>query len=218
MTTTLTRVPIFRQLPAAAITALAAACLPCRFRRGETIFKEDRPADFVWIIRRGLVYLVKRTPSGESATIFTMTPDEALCGISAFEHGAYSAGAVAATDVSLLRIPAHVFAELLGCHPAFAGDVLRSCCGRIRQMAEAISVSQATVEQRLAYILVRLQDTVGRTIPVTRQELARMVGTRWETSIRTLSAMRRRGWIASSRGQVTVLAPQQLRALLQRTM
>jgi hypothetical protein len=41
-----------------------------------------------------------------------------------------------------------------------------------------------------------------------------MAGTRWETSIRTLSVMKRKGWISSSRGKITVVLPQKLRALL----
>lgn len=36
----------------------------------------------------------------------------------------------------------------------------------------------------------------------------------WETSIRTLSAMKRKGWLASGRGRVTILHPQSLRKLL----
>ncbi len=210
----LMRVPLFRVLPAEAQQALAAACTLRQFRKGETIFEEGRPAASVWIVRRGWVYLIKRTQAGGTTTIFAMTPDEALCGISAFDRGTYAAGAVAASDAQLLEITATAFAEALDRHPAFAREVLLTCCHRIRQMAEAISLAQAPVERRVAYVLLRLRATVGKTIPITHHELARMAGTRWETSIRTLSAMRRQGWIASARGQITVLAPQRLRALL----
>jgi CRP-like cAMP-binding protein len=81
-------------------------------------------------------------------------------------------------------------------------------------MAQTISLAQASVEQRLAYALLRLRASFGKTIPITHQELSRMAGTRWETSIRTLSRMKHKGWIASSRGKVTLLRPQQLSALL----
>lgn len=209
----LSRIPPFRVLPPAVLEEIAPSCALRRFRKGETIFQEGSPADSVWIVRHGWIYLTKRTPAGGLVTIFAMTRDEALCGISAFDHGAYSASAVAASEAHLVVVPAAIFGRLLERHPAFATQTLLTCCRRIRHMAEAISMGQATVEQRVAYALLRLRATMGRTIPITHHELARMAGTRWETSIRTLSAMRQRGWIETARGRVTVLAPARLRGL-----
>ena len=215
MNSYLGQIPLFQCVPTTEREDLGVLCELRRFRRADVIFEEGHPAESVWIVIRGWVYLVKRTPQGSPVTIFTVTPEEAICGLSAFEHGRYSAGAIAATDTRLLRIPAGKFSELLERNSTFAKQVLLTCCVRIRHMAESLSLAQAPVEQRLAYALLRLQATFGRTIPVTHQELARMAGTRWETSIRTLGSMKRRGWVASARGQVTILAPEQLRATLQ---
>ena len=209
----LSKLSLFRTLPPTQLAQLGDLVELRRFRKGEVVFEEGRPADFVWIIKRGLVYLVKRTPQGGLTTIFVMTSDEALCGVSAFEHGTYSAGAVAATESQLLKIPAKAFAQLLAQYPEFTKAVLLTCCLRMRHMGETISLAQAPVAQRLAFTLLRLRSTFGKTIPITHQELARMTGTRWETSIRTLSTMKRHGWITSSRGKVTILAPEKLGAL-----
>ena len=149
-------------------------------------------------------------------TIFVMTPSEAICGVSAFEHGTYSAGAIAATDVQLLKIPAALFARLLDRYPKFGKHVLLTCCHRMRHMADSISLAQAPVEQRIAHVLLRLSSTLGKEIAITHHELARMVGARWETSIRVLSSMKRHGLVASSRGKIIVLAAPKLRALLDR--
>ena len=217
MSDELAKVRLFQTLQGVARLQLGALCEVRRFRRGDTIFEEDRPAEFVWIVKQGVVHLVKQTPQNGLTVIFAMTPHEALCGISAFEHGRYSASAVAATDTQLIKIPANAFSLLLQDHPKFAAAVLSTCCHRIRSMAEVISLAQAPVEQRLAHVLLRLRETFGKTIPITHHELARMAGTRWETSIRTLSSMKRRGWVASSRGKVTILDVRPLQALLRRT-
>ncbi len=205
---------LFTALPVRERRRLADESRLRQFQRGQTVFEEGQRADVVWVVKRGWVCLVKRTPQGALTTIFVMTPDEALCGISAFDRGTYSAGAIAATDCTMLAIPAELFAHWLDTTPAFAKRVVMTCARRIRHMADAISLAHAPVEQRVAYVLLRLRATFGDTIPITHQELARMVGARWETSIRTLSAMKRRGCLASSRGQVTVLVPERLRALL----
>ena len=210
----LAQFPLFRTLPQTELKDLAVTCELRRFHKGETVFAEGQPAEAVWIVKRGWVSLVKGTPYGGRATIFAMTSAEPLCGISAFEHGTYSSTAIASTDIQLIKIPAEAFSRLLDRYPALARQVLAICCQRIRRMAEAISLAQAPVEQRIAYVLLRLRRTFGKTIPITHQELAGMVGTRWETSIRTLSVMKRRGWVASSRGRMTVLAPRNLQALL----
>jgi CRP/FNR family transcriptional regulator len=161
------------------------------------------------------VYLVKRTPLGVPVTIFTVTPEEVLCGFSAvIDHGAYYASAIAATDTTAIRVPREEFAKLLKNQPGFAEQVLAIYHTRMRHLAEAISLASSPVERRLAYTLLRLKSSFGNTIPVTHQELARMAGMRWETSIRMLSSMKRRGWIASTRGQVTILDSRKLRGLL----
>ena len=210
----LAQVPLFRTLPQTALNDLATTSELRRFHKGETIFAEGQPAAAVWVVKRGWVALVKDTPQGGRATIFAMTPAEPLCGISAFEHGTYSATAVASTDTQLIKISSEAFSRLLDRYPALAREVLAICCQRIRRMAEAICLAQAPVEQRIAYVLLQLRRTFGKTIPMTHQELAGMVGTRWETSIRTLSVMKRSGWVVSSRGRITLLAPRKLRALL----
>ena len=212
--TRLAHMPLFRMLPEAAVQEVASRGAVWRFRKGEVIFREGQPAEAVWIVLRGWVALRKCAPHGDPVTIFTMTPKEVFCGISAFEPGNYSATAVAATDAHLLGVPREVIDSLLTRYPAFAKAVLLTCCQRIRHMAESISIAQAPVAERLAYTLLRLRDSFGRTIPVTHQELAGMAGTRWETSIRTLAVMRRKGWVASARGRITLLAPRKLQAVL----
>lgn len=206
--------PVFRTLPSAEHRRISHVAELRRFRKGETVFEEGNPAESVWVVKRGWVYLVKRTPQGDRATIFTMTPDEALCGVSAFDHGTYSAAAIAATDTQLIKVPAEVFSRLLDRYPKFAKQVLLTCCLRMRHMAEAITLSQAPVEKRIAYVLLRLRASFKNPVPVTHQELARMAGTRLETSIRTVAIFKRKGWLSTSRGKMTILRPDQLKTLL----
>lgn len=215
MTRELTRIPLFRILPPAELQRLATVCEAHRFRKGEVLFREAEPAAAVWVIQHGWVHLLKQTPYGATITVFTVTPDEVLCGFSAVVgEKAYYASAVAATDTSAVRIPKNVFSSLIAQQPGFAEQVLMTYHTRMRHMAQAISLAQAPVEQRLAYVLMRLHATFGKTVPITHHELAQMAGTRWETSIRTLSAMKRKGWLTSSRGRVTIVTFKPLRALL----
>jgi CRP-like cAMP-binding protein len=130
----------------------------------------------------------------------------------------YYASAIAATDTTAIRIPQADFARLLRRQPGFAERVLGIYHARMRHMADAISLAQSSVEQRLAYVLLRLQASFGKTVPVTHHELSQMAGTRSETSIRTMAKFKRNRWVSTTRGAVTILQPQQLRLLLRPTV
>jgi CRP/FNR family transcriptional regulator len=211
----LARLPLFRALPITTLRELGEDAELRRFRKREVLFKEGQPAESVWVIQRGWVYLVRHTPQGIPVTIFTVTPKDVLCGFSAvIGQSAYYASAVAASETRVIRIPRQNFSHLLKQEPGFAERILVIYHARMRHMAETISLAQAPVEQRVAYVLLRLRATFGKTVPVTHQELARMAGTRSETSIRTIASFKHKQWLATSRGKMTVLHPEQLNALL----
>src|SRR3989338_4708714 len=100
----LAQVPLFRTLSAAERRQVARVCEARQFGKGETLFQEGRPADSVWVMCRGWTYLTKRTPQGRPVTVFTVTPQEVLCGFSAIvgQGASYYASAVAATDTTAL--------------------------------------------------------------------------------------------------------------------
>ncbi|HAM40140.1 MAG TPA: hypothetical protein DCP69_02070 [Candidatus Omnitrophica bacterium] len=98
--------------------------------------------------------------------------------------------------------------------PGFSEQVLAIYHARMRRMAETICLGQAPVAQRLAYALLRLKASFGETVPITHQELARMAGTRWETSIRAIAEMKRHGWLRSTRGKITIVSAARLQGLL----
>lgn len=208
---------IFHGLAPARLKPLLASSRMCRVCKGDSLFKEGQPATHVWLLLSGWVFLVKHPPQAQRppVTIVTLTPEDVLCGYSAaVGRGTYFMSAVAATQTTAVRIPKAVFAALLRREPRFAGRVLDIYHARMGHMAEVIALAQTPVAQRLAHTLLRLQKTFGRVIPVTHAELARMAGTRWETSIRTISAMKRRGWLTSGRGKIMVQSPERLRQLL----
>lgn len=210
----LDRHPLFKDVPFKELEELRQSCKLCRFQRGDTIFEEGDEAEAIWLIQRGWIYLTKRTLLGTQATIYTVTSEDGLCGFSAVVgNGRYFASALAATDITAIRIPRERFVALIRRHRSVAEAVLAIYHTRMRHLAESIAMTSLPVPHRLAYTLMRLRRSFGKTIPVTHKELARMAGTRWETSIRTIAEFKRRGWLATARGKMTVLSPDCLEAL-----
>jgi CRP-like cAMP-binding protein len=69
-------------------------------------------------------------------------------------------------------------------------------------MGQAYAMAYEPVKERIASVLVRLYEKFGRELPFTHREIAQMAGTTTESCIRTLSQMKKNGWIRGRRSLV----------------
>ena len=200
-------IPIFQRLSAHRLERLAHQVRTERYGKGEILFRQGERADAAWIVLDGWVHLVRSsTPQDGTRTVvlFTITPAEVLCGVSAIEPRAYTASGVAGTDSRILHIPAGLFNELLTQEPGFAHHVLRLCADRIRHMAEQYGMMAEPVSHRIVRTILRLHQQFGSTIRVTHRELAQMSWTTTESAIRAVRRLKRRGYVSGARGRLTV--------------
>lgn len=187
------------------LSELKPTAEPHRYPHGTLLFQEGEPAEALWVIQQGWVRLVKRTTDSKSLTLDLVTPKDRLCGLSAFSGQNYLASAVAVTPIEAVRLPAPALRRLLESNAPFVSCVMRTFSHRFHHMAQAYATAFAPVEQRIAAVLLRLQEDFGITLPVTRREIAELTGTTVETAIRVTSRMRRENLIRMSRGQITLM-------------
>ncbi len=200
-------VDLFRNLSANERQGLVSYVREKSFSKGETIFLEGRPSDSVWLVKEGRVHLLHYLSEGRAQTTCVMTPGESFCCLPTLDRGTYPATAVAATRASVLQIPTRIFHELMGKSPAMLQDTLCVFGSRLRQVEAKGCMIHDPVERRVAQALLTLQKKFGQTIPLTRQEVADLVGTTVETVIRTISRFQKEGWIRSTRGKIQLLKP-----------
>ncbi|HBQ37610.1 MAG: hypothetical protein A3I71_03700 [Omnitrophica WOR_2 bacterium RIFCSPLOWO2_02_FULL_63_16] len=200
----------FKGLPAPERRRLVQTAREKRYEKGETLFREGQSSDAVWIVKTGRVHLLKFLAEGKASTTCVMTPGEPFCCLPALDRGPYPVDAVAAEESVVIRIPAEAFHQAMQRSPQFAHETLCLFCSRLRQVEHKSCMVYESAEQRLAQVLLTLAKKFGRTIPLTRQELAEIAGTTHETAIRTLSRFGKQGLIRSSRGQTTILKPGEL--------
>ncbi|MBI3332470.1 MAG: Crp/Fnr family transcriptional regulator [Candidatus Omnitrophica bacterium] len=210
----LKQVQMFRHLSAAERQRAAAACRERSFDRGEAIFHEGHPSDSVWLVREGRVHLLHYLTGGRVQTTCVMAPGESFCCLPALDRGSYPATAVAATPAKVIQLPTSVFHELMQGSPAMAQETLCTFCTRLRQVEAKGCLAHDPVDRRIAQALLTLQKKFGETIPMTRQEIADLVGTTVETAIRTISRFQKEGRVRSTRGKLALLQPDALKQLL----
>jgi CRP-like cAMP-binding protein len=199
----------FRTLGAADREAVAAATREQRADAGKVLFGEGQPADSLWAVKEGLVHIVKSGPDGREIVLEVIPPGELFGAVVALQNRPYPASAVAAEDSVIWRMPAALARELCQKHPTLRAAILDQVTSRLREAHERLrSVALERVEQRLARMLLTLAEKIGQTkdgvtvLSVTRQELADMIGTTVETTIRVTSKWQQSRIISSSRHQV----------------
>jgi len=209
----LKQVEIFQKLSAKNRERLASLSHERAFGKGETIFEEGRPSDSLWLVMEGRVHLLHHLEIGRSQTTCVMTAGETFCCLPALDQGAYPATAIAATKSRVLQVPSWLFHELVGNSRDLLKEALCVFGGRLRQMESRGCMIHDPVEKRIAQSLLTLRNKFGDTIPLTKQEIADLVGTTVETAIRTMSRFQQEGWLRSSRGKIQLLKPDRLAEL-----
>jgi len=181
----------------------------------EYIFLEKDPARHLYLAAEGRVKIVKHTAEGKDVILEIISPPEIFGGVAALDGRPYPASAQAMEDVSVLSIGHRIYLDLLDRFPMlgleasiYFGERLRNAYDMLR------NVSVERVERRIAALLVRFGDRVGRSegdrivmeMGLTMQEIAEMVGTTVETAIRTMNKFKKEGLISYGKGK-TVLFP-----------
>jgi CRP-like cAMP-binding protein len=210
----------FRTLPLAERAAIASAAREQYADGGRVLLVEGKPADYVWAVKSGAVHITKRGPDGRGVVLEVIPPGELFGAVAALEERPYPASAQAAEPSVVWKVPAQLVRDLCLKYPALRAAILSQMAERLRSAHDSMrSLALEKVEQRLAKMLLKLANKVGEkksetiVLNVTRQELADMVGTTVETTIRITSKWLAQGLIVSSRHEIGLIDIERLRGI-----
>jgi CRP-like cAMP-binding protein len=203
---------------------IAEVALVKSWDKGETIFSEGDPSDFLLTVLSGRVKVVKLQPSGKEVILEIFGPGDPVGAVVAYEGRPYPASAIALERTSCLLVRRGPFFALLERHPSLVRGLLSTFTRRIVELAQRIpEVAGASVETRFALLFLKLADRVGRPrdasvfIPIvlSRQELADLTGTTMETCIRLMSRWGKEGVLETERDGFVLRDRSALEALTQ---
>ncbi len=210
----LKQAPVFSGLDTRELAALATIAFEKRLPSGDFAFREEDPPQSFYVIADGRIKVSKTSPSGKEFIVTFFGPGEVFGEVAVFANKPYPASAQAAVETSVIGIRRDDLLRFLSHSPEVSlkiinmlGERLRDAMGRLRDLAGE------KVEQRIAGILLMLQDKLGPELPFTRQEIADMAGTTVETAIRIMSRLTEDGVIKSTRGKIKVIDRDRLRQL-----
>lgn len=183
------------------------------FEKDDYVFTEGDPPDWLCIVKEGTIKMVKHSPSGREMIISIMTAGDVIGEVAVFDGGPYPATAQGMGDGSLLKMQKKEFIYLLKRYPSVALQIIGDLGGKLRAALNvARELRGERVEGRIAMVLLKLAKKVGTpveggvmlTIPITRQDVADMVGSTIETTIRVISRFKKEGIIRDSKGRMII--------------
>ncbi|HSN20275.1 MAG TPA: Crp/Fnr family transcriptional regulator, partial [Usitatibacter sp.] len=178
------------------------------------------------IIQTGLVEIRRPTPSGEGAIMGLFGPHESVGDFAVLERGTFPADAIAISEtLDVLRVRADPVLEALERDAELARAIRTSLMEHFRMLRAKIDVMSAgAVPNRLAMLLMHLVERFGDeledgsvcvAITLSRGQLARLVGARTETVIRTMTKWQREGWVETSNEGMSFRSTEPLKLLVE---
>lgn len=207
------QLPFFNELSKNEIRQINKLFIERGYSPGENIYFEGSMTTRLYAVADGIVKLMRHTQSGKSVLLDILKPGEFFGNLTHTDDDTYSETAQAHTPVCTLSIESESFRRLLTNHPPIALKVMDIMARRLQAAQEMVRLlSVASVEQRLAHVLVKLGDKLGETdkvglliqMPLGRSDLAELTGTTTETASRVLSQFQKDGLIQTGRQWVAI--------------
>lgn len=219
----LSETPLFAGLAAEDQAEVAAIAAERAYRRGELIFGEGDPADGFYSVVHGRVKIFKTGLDGKELILHIYGPGNPFGEVPVFAGGRFPANAMALTASRVLFLPRDDFVALIARRPSLAMRMLAELSLRLRQFTVQLeALSLKTVSSRLAAYLVRLSQEQGAgkpaeengvRLPLSKGQLASLLGTIPETLSRIFSKMSAAGLIRVAGKTIFLLDPEGLNRL-----
>ena len=213
MMKTLKKIDLFKNLSDEELKELAPYLASTSYKKKDDIFSEGDPPEWFFIVAKGKVKITKLSHEGKEIILEVISPTDIFGGVAVIRGFPYPANAVAMEDSEVFKISrknlmrlVDRFPNLMYCIALQLGDRMKSSYDSLKNIA------LERVEARIAALLLKLAGKVGLEtkegllidMRLTKQDVADMVGTTVETSIRTFSKFKKEGLVADSNGKIVI--------------
>jgi CRP/FNR family transcriptional regulator len=213
-------IPILASLKAEDRAALSPLCELSAYEKGAVIFREGDPAERIHFLLLGRVKIVKTGPDRD-LILEILGPGEPVGAVAVFERRAFPASAVALEPSGILSIPEREFFQLIERQPEITRRLFAGLTLRLMAVNRRMADMTGSVEYRVARLFLTLAERLGHKrdgeiflpLPLSRQDIADLVGTTIETAIRIMSRWQKEGVVETDPRGFLVRDPAALRAI-----
>jgi CRP-like cAMP-binding protein len=218
----LREIPFFETLTSQEAGEISRYFINEEFRKKQLIFSEGDPSEWLFVVIRGKVKITKLSNEGKEIILEIISPLDFFGGVAVVRGFPYPANAVAMESTRTLKVSRKNLMTIMDRFPNLMFSMAVNIGDRIKGSHEMLkSIALEKVESRIASLLIKLADKAGEktdegmliNMNLTRQDIAEMVGTTVETSIRTTSKLSKAGILSSKAGKIVIKNLAKLRSL-----
>ena len=188
------------------------------YRKGQYIFHENGYPLGVYCINSGKVKIVRTGNDGKDQIVRMAKNGDILGYRSLLSDTKYNASAIALDDTNVCFISKSSFFNVLQSNTRLSLEIIKMLAFELGKAEQNITdIAQKPVKERLAEALLFLKQTYGLQsdkatidIALSREDLASLIGTATETTIRLLSAFKQKGLVAFVGKRIKILNMEQL--------
>ncbi len=188
-----------------------------RFARGQVLFLEGDPAEWLLVVLSGRLKVCVHSRHGDELILDTVGPGQAVGEMGVLAGARRSATVVALARSDCLVVGREALSELLERRPLVARDLLRTLASYVhRTSGTTADLVFLDLPRRVAkWLLVHASPESGLVgVTLTQQDLAASLGASRQRVSATLSDLERRGWVTRTRGGYRVREPAALAAFV----
>lgn len=190
-----------------------------RFRRGQVLFVEGDPAEWLLVLAGGRLKVSVYSPNGDELIVDTVAAGQAVGELGVLAGARRSATVEALSDSQGWCVPREAIVDLLARRPALASSMLVAIAQRVHQATGAAAdLVFLDLPRRVAkYLLEHRPAPPGESVVdlgMSQGELAARLGASRQRVNAALAEFERRGWISLNGRTVTVNDAPALEALL----
>lgn len=209
----LSKISLFSKLSAPELKEISPYLMSLTVKKRDIIFSEGDLSEWLYIVIEGKVKITKLSQEGKEIILELISPLDFFGGLAVLRGFPYPANAVAMENTQLLKISRSNLMRVLDRFPNLMYCMAQQVSDRMKESHETLkNVALERVESRIASLLLKLSDKSGKKVPeglaidmkLTKQDIAEMVGTTVETSIRTMSKLKKLGVLTEKGGRIVI--------------
>jgi len=195
------RVSLFAGLTEHALASLADVAHLRRLARGQILFSEGEPSDYLFLVRAGRLRVFLASPRGEELTLAVVGAGETLGELSVLDRQPRSASVAALEATDLIAIAGDDVRALFVTNPQALYSVAVGMAAAMRRLnGTAADLVFLDLPRRLAKLLLtestsQPDGTIQSELGMSQSGVAARLGVTRQSLNRALSGLAQRGWI-----------------------
>jgi CRP/FNR family transcriptional regulator len=188
------------------------------YKKGQTLFNEGAYPFGVYCVNNGKIKLSHLGDDGKEQIIRLLKAGDVLGYRALLSGDRYSASAVALEDTQVCFIPKELFVNVLKNDAGLAFEMMKLLSDELHKAEVKLThLAQKPIRERLAETLLFIKETYGfeadgitLNVQLSREEIANLVGTATESTIRLLSEFKKDGIVELEGKKIRILHTERL--------